>query len=156
MLKVEVEKNLIGLEDMLFGVGEVTQNRGGSPVTVTKINAANLPFDETRSLLERIEEMDEQYEFMMENRDLMMAAIEVVTLLNALSVNIDDLAAWLVNGSGQLSAFHAYKQEVTEDEFLADGVNYTMLEDTIIGEDVVINMGVGTKLYVLKGEEFVP
>ena len=155
MIQVEVTKNLAALEDLLFGVGTTTQQRGGQSVEVTKINAANLPFDATRSLQERIDEMDDQYAYMMQNRELLMAAVNVITLLNALQVNIDELAAWLANGH-QVSAFIPMVKSVTHDEYLGDNLNYFMLEETEIGEDVTIHMGVDTHLYVLKGEEFVP
>lgn len=49
-MKVEINRQLLGLEDQLFGVGTVTQVRNGQNVIVTKINAANLPFNETQSL----------------------------------------------------------------------------------------------------------
>lgn len=52
--KVIIERNLAGLEDLLFGTGVVTQSRGGKDVPVTRINAKNLPFDETRSLSQAI------------------------------------------------------------------------------------------------------
>jgi len=156
MIKVTVQKNLIALEDMLFGVGTVMQTRGNQQVEVTKINAMNMPYDATVSLAERIAEMDSQYALMNENRDLLMGAIEVVALLQALQVNIDDLAAWLANGSNQLSAFQPFVKRVTQDETLGDNLNYVMLEDTVIEDGVVITLGVDTELFVLKGEEFIP
>lgn len=156
MIQVEVQKNLVAVEDILFGVGKTTQTRGDQQVIVTKLNAMNMPFDETQSLADRIAEMDDQYQYMMQNRDLLMAAVEVIALLQALQVNIDDLAAWLAQGSNALSAFQPYSQRVVHDEVLADNVNYTMLEDTIIEEDVTITLGTNTKLYIMKGEEFTP
>ena len=46
------QANLAGLEDLLFGIGTVEQIRGTQTVTITKINAANLPFNETQTLVE--------------------------------------------------------------------------------------------------------
>jgi hypothetical protein len=46
---------LAGLEDLLFGVGTVEQSRQGETVEVTRINAGNLPFDETQTLAEVLE-----------------------------------------------------------------------------------------------------
>lgn len=49
-MKVTLNRQLLGLEDMLFGAGTVEQIRGGQTVTITKINASNMPFgagDET-------------------------------------------------------------------------------------------------------------
>jgi len=50
--EINLNRQKLGLEDLLFGVGIVTQIRAGQNVDVTKINAGNLPFDETQSLLE--------------------------------------------------------------------------------------------------------
>ena len=156
MIKVEVTKNLVGLEDLLVGVGTVTQTRGNVPVTITKINAQNFPFNETNTLAQQVEFINTQYEYFVANRPLMLAAVEVKALMDALSVHIDDLALWLVNGDNHLSAFKPFAKQVIQDEVLADGVNYAMLEDTVIAEDVTITLGVDTKVYVIKGEEFTP
>lgn len=51
-MQVTINRQLLGIEDLLFGVGTVEQIRGGQLLTVTKINAANLPFDNTRTLAE--------------------------------------------------------------------------------------------------------
>jgi len=46
----------LGLEDLLWGEGTVTQDLGnGLSRTVSKINAKNLPFDETKTLAEAID-----------------------------------------------------------------------------------------------------
>jgi hypothetical protein len=58
-MKVVLNRQKAGLEDLTFGVGTETQIRNGQEVIVTKINAANLPFDETRTLLEAIEPFEE-------------------------------------------------------------------------------------------------
>ena len=63
MIKVTVQKNLIGLEDLLIGVGTVEQNRGPSgtePVTITEINGANLPYDGSFSMSEKIDALQLQ------------------------------------------------------------------------------------------------
>lgn len=52
MRNINLNRQKLGLEDLLFGIGIVTQIRAGQNVEVTKINAGNLPFDETQSLLE--------------------------------------------------------------------------------------------------------
>lgn len=44
-MKVNINRQLIGLEDLLFGVGTVEQTRHGETVTITKINSGNLPFE---------------------------------------------------------------------------------------------------------------
>lgn len=52
MRQINLNRQLLGLEDILFGTGTVTQTRGGQLATVTKVNAGNLPFDETRTLIQ--------------------------------------------------------------------------------------------------------
>jgi len=44
----------VGLEDLTVGFGVETQTRNGQAVSVTQINASNLPFSETETLLEAI------------------------------------------------------------------------------------------------------
>lgn len=51
-MKVTINRQLLGVEDLLFGTGTVTQTRAGQEVEITEINAGNLPFDETQTLLE--------------------------------------------------------------------------------------------------------
>ena len=58
MRKINLNRQLLGLEDILFGTGTVEQTRGGQLVTVTKVNAGNLPFDETRTLLQWAESVN--------------------------------------------------------------------------------------------------
>lgn len=63
MIKMTVQKNLIGLEDLLVGVGTVEQNRGPStddPVTITKINGGNMPYDEDYSMQEKFDMLQAQ------------------------------------------------------------------------------------------------
>lgn len=60
MIQIQVTRNLIGLEDLLVGVGTVEQIRGaGSETTdITRINAQNFPYDATRTLGERLTELE--------------------------------------------------------------------------------------------------
>lgn len=156
MFQVDVQKNLIGLEDLLLGEGQVNQTRGSTVVPVTKINIGSLPYDGLLTLDEKIQEVNAQFETLEEKGELLQTAVQVVALLQALQVNIDELAAWLANGSNTLSAFQPYAQRVTQNEVLADGVNYTMLAQTVIEEDVTITLGVDTHLYILQAEEYIP
>lgn len=50
----EIYVNKLTLEDMEIGVGNVVQTRGGVQVTRTKINAQNFPYDETHTLGQRL------------------------------------------------------------------------------------------------------
>lgn len=58
MRQININRQLMGLEDLTFGVGTETQTRAGQSVVVTKINAGNLPFDETQSLLDWAQSAD--------------------------------------------------------------------------------------------------
>ena len=49
-MNVNINRQKLGLEDIAFGTGTQTQVRGGVTGIITEINAANLPFDETKSL----------------------------------------------------------------------------------------------------------
>ncbi len=52
MREININRQLLGIEDLLFGFGQVTQTRAGQSVDITKINAGNLPFDETQTLIQ--------------------------------------------------------------------------------------------------------
>lgn len=52
MRQIKLNRQKLGVEDLLFGTGTEEQTRGNQQAVVTKINAGNLPFDETRSLIE--------------------------------------------------------------------------------------------------------
>ena len=58
MREINLNRQLLGLEDLEFGTGTVEQIRAGTKVNITKINAGNLPFDETRTLLEFTQEVN--------------------------------------------------------------------------------------------------
>jgi len=51
-MKVNINRQLAGLEDLAFGEGTVEQERQGNTVTITKINLGNLPFSETLTAAE--------------------------------------------------------------------------------------------------------
>ena len=51
-MNIEINRQKLGVEDLVFGEGEELQTRAGIQVPVTKINAANLPFNESQTLSE--------------------------------------------------------------------------------------------------------
>jgi hypothetical protein len=57
-MTININRQLLGVEDFLFGEGTVTQTRGGQSVSITKINAKNLPFDETQTLFQYLDSLD--------------------------------------------------------------------------------------------------
>jgi microcystin-dependent protein len=60
MIQINVTRNLIGIEDLLTGVGTVDQVRGAGTATtpITKINAQNFPYDADLSLGEKLDELE--------------------------------------------------------------------------------------------------
>ena len=61
MIQINVTRNLIGLEDLLTGVGTVEQVRGAGDdtVTITKLNAQNFPYNDTITLDEKLQELED-------------------------------------------------------------------------------------------------
>lgn len=56
--KMTFQRNLIALEDLLLGEGTVSQIRGVTPVTVSKINASNFPYSTEFTIKEKIDSLD--------------------------------------------------------------------------------------------------
>jgi len=46
-----------GVEDLLFGFGNVQQIREGENVVVTMLNADSIPYDSTRSIKDALDEL---------------------------------------------------------------------------------------------------
>lgn len=57
-MKVNINRQKVGLEDLEFGLGTVEQLRQGVLVTVTQINAGSMPFDALRTLSDVITHID--------------------------------------------------------------------------------------------------
>ena len=53
---IEVNRQLAGVEDFLWGEGTVTQTRGGKEVEVTRINAMEIPYGANRTIADVIAE----------------------------------------------------------------------------------------------------
>ncbi len=152
MIKVDVTKNKVALEDLLVGVGTEVQTRGNAPVTATKINMANLPYDGEHTLEEKVTLINQWYDYMLTMQPAIEAALALGTTLQALQPSIDELSTWLVNGN-VLSPFQAYLQTVTGTHNLADNLNYLMLDTTVIDDGAIINLGTNTNLYLIVGTE---
>lgn len=54
-MKVEINRQLLGAEDLAIGTGIVTQTRSGQEVTITEINADNIPYDSQSSIKDKID-----------------------------------------------------------------------------------------------------
>lgn len=91
MRQINLNRQLLGLEDILFGTGTVTQTRGGQLATVTKINAGNLPFDETRTLIQWAQSVN------VEALGSMITELQAIYDNLAIISNIEDNLALLNN-----------------------------------------------------------
>ncbi len=58
---VKFIKQLGGAEDLMWGLGSVTQIRNGQAVVVTKINAETVPFNQVDSVKTIIDKIIERY-----------------------------------------------------------------------------------------------
>ena len=55
MAQVTLNRQKLGIEDLEWGTGTVTQTRGGQQVTITRVNAADIPYDDLQTLSQAIE-----------------------------------------------------------------------------------------------------
>lgn len=94
MKNINLNRQKLGLEDLLFGLGTVLQTRGGQEVSITKINVGNMPFDETQSLIEWAQSVN------LEELGAM------TTQLNSLYQNISTLQS-VGNNIGAITAVNA-------------------------------------------------
>lgn len=56
-MRVKVNRQLLGMEDLLIGIGTVAQTRSGQQVVVTKINTGDLPYDGVSTLGEKVNQV---------------------------------------------------------------------------------------------------
>lgn len=53
--EIRINKLLATAEDIALGEGTVEQTRNGKTVTLTKVNAGTIPYDETKSIKDKID-----------------------------------------------------------------------------------------------------
>ena len=86
-------RNKVGLEDLAMGVGTEIQTRNGKAVTITRINAANLPFDESETLetvlLNRYNDIVNLYSYV----DKIEISADNISNINTNVDNIDSINA---------------------------------------------------------------
>jgi hypothetical protein len=135
-MKVEINRQLAGLEDLLWGEGTVNQTRNGETVAVTKINAANLPFDETRTLLEALEDA----------QPIIDAAAEAIASAAAAATSEGNAATSEANAAGsadaaaasensaQLLAWEAEAEKLTADSYATEAVGVPVKQYTSNGD----------------------
>lgn len=86
MTDINVERNLLGLEDLLIGIGQVTQSRAGVNVPVTRISAANFPYNANQTLAQKIDSLDTTQYVDGDNLPVYIATPHSTTDLNLLDV----------------------------------------------------------------------
>ena len=105
MRGINLNRQLLGIEDLLFGVGIVTQIRAGKNVNITRINAGNLPFDETRTLLEWVQSINidalgsmvEELQSIYANLTSIGNVEDNLVVINSLNTNITVLQSLYTN-----------------------------------------------------------
>lgn len=113
----EIYVNKLTLEDMEIGVGNVVQTRGGVQVTRTKINAQNFPYDETHTLGQRLNSVQNDLakaeellnklasnnnEAKTVKEDVERLKSEIVTKVASAVQTLDDLNALKANVEGKV------------------------------------------------------
>lgn len=53
-MRTTLNRQLIGMEDLLIGIGTATQTRSGKQVSITKINTGDLPYDGVSTLGDKV------------------------------------------------------------------------------------------------------
>lgn len=54
-MNIDINRQLLGVEDLAIGTGTVTQTRTGQQVPITQINADNIPYDGQSSIKDKID-----------------------------------------------------------------------------------------------------
>ena len=93
--EITVNRQLLGLEDLLFGVGIVTQIRAGQSVNLTRINAGNLPFSETQTLLQWAQTVNLEELGNIVNE--LQAIYDSLSAINTIDSNLDNLNLLALN-----------------------------------------------------------
>ncbi len=92
MIQIEVTKNTILQEDIEFGIGEVTQQRGGEDFVGHKVNAADLPYSSTQTLSEHLNDVDAQYNYIVEHVASDPLAVPMAGLIRKSGQDLIDVA----------------------------------------------------------------
>lgn len=54
-MKITINRQPLGVEDLAIGIGVVEQTRSGQQVNITKINADSIPYDDVSSIKDKID-----------------------------------------------------------------------------------------------------
>lgn len=90
-MKIEINRQLAGVEDIAWGTEQVEQERGGKKVLITQINAGNMPFDESMSLKEALETRYPAIVAIGENIEKVSAIGDNIVEVTLVGENIDAL-----------------------------------------------------------------
>jgi uncharacterized cupin superfamily protein len=149
--KLQIQKNLIAIEDLLVGIGAIVQNRGGTDVTVNKINAANLPYDDEQTLGEFADALTATVETISTNANLLIDSAEFMVLAQSLQDNIAELTAWLSTGTNidTLTPYKPFGQVLSGTNNLAGDINWVSVGDLEVEEGASVTVGAGANLFNL-------
>ena len=78
-MNIEINRQLLGIEDLATGVGTVVQTRSGEEVDITMINAANIPYDDDTSIKEKIDNFSaslQEVDALMKLQDLQLKLVK--------------------------------------------------------------------------------
>ena len=134
-MKIKINRQLAGVEDIAWGTGTVTQLRGGELVEITEINAGNLPFDESLTLQQVLEERYPQIQAVGENIDIVTVVGDNIINVNLIGNNIDSVltvareivsivSVHLSLPDITLTAQHAGHIEIIGNDLVEQGVMY--------------------------------
>ena len=144
MRQITLNRQLLGLEDLLFGTGTVTQNRANQVVTITEINAGNLPFDETRTLVEfaqdtNIEELGNSIEAinnLNNNLDKLLIVEDNLTEVVSVAQNIVQNLTEILNVDTLASQVTQDKSDVSTMKLAVETI-YDTFDDRFLGTKTV-------------------
>lgn len=88
-MKIKVNRQLAGVEDIAWGTGQVEQLRGGEKILITEINASNLPFDESSTLKEALDTRYPNVSLVAENIENVGLVGDNITNVNLIGDNIE-------------------------------------------------------------------
>ena len=88
-MKIKVNRQLAGVEDIAWGTGQVEQLRGGEKILITEINAGNLPFDESSTLKEVLDTRYPSVSLVAENIENVGLVGDNITNVNLIGDNIE-------------------------------------------------------------------
>ena len=90
-MKIKINRQLAGVEDIAWGTGTVDQLRGGKTVTITEINAGNMPFDESLTLKEALDTRYPEIAAVGENIAIVTTVGENILNVNIVGGSIEDV-----------------------------------------------------------------